>query len=310
MALLLPNGMQTFVDQNGKPFSGGSVYMYVPNTTTDKLTWQDQAKTSPNAQPIPLDAAGRCTIWGEGDYRQILKDSGGNTIWDKIVSVYMPLTSGWCGTSTGSANNITMTLEAGDIPLNAGHPVGGQQIEGIAGFSNTDASELTVVWGSGSVGPIEIVKNSSGGPVPLVGGEIVQGNLMVLQYDETSGLWILQNAQAVGTVYVPCAFSIGTPVASLVAPVSLIRSYTLPAGAPGSAAYCEQLPLSDVTIEILKNTTNIGTVVFTSASNTGTITLAADVSFVATDRLVLVFPVTQDGNLGGVSVTFRLQRGA
>jgi len=85
MAQLLPNGRQQFLDANGNPLVGGLVYFYIPNTTTPKDTWQDAAKSTLNTNPVVCDARGQATIYGEGDYRQILQDAAGNQIWDKSV---------------------------------------------------------------------------------------------------------------------------------------------------------------------------------------------------------------------------------
>lgn len=82
-AALLPNGKQQFIDANGVPYAGGFVYTYVPNTTTPKTTWVDPAKGSLNTNPIVLDSAGEALIYGNGAYRQILKDSLSNTVWDQ-----------------------------------------------------------------------------------------------------------------------------------------------------------------------------------------------------------------------------------
>lgn len=86
MSSQLQNGEQQFLDDNGKPLDAGTVDFYIPNTTTRKDTWQDQALTILNTNPIVLDAGGRATIWGTGSYRQILKDKYGNLIWDKVVA--------------------------------------------------------------------------------------------------------------------------------------------------------------------------------------------------------------------------------
>jgi len=90
MAQLLPNGRQQFLDANGNPLAGGLVYFYIPNTTTPKDTWQDAAKSALNTNPVVCDARGQATIYGEGDYRQILQDAQGNQIWDKDVSAPVP----------------------------------------------------------------------------------------------------------------------------------------------------------------------------------------------------------------------------
>lgn len=82
---LMMNGMQQFCDSNGVPFLAGTVNMWIPNTETPKDTWVDKDHLALNSDPIILDAAGRCVIWGTGIYRQVLKDINGNTIWDKLT---------------------------------------------------------------------------------------------------------------------------------------------------------------------------------------------------------------------------------
>lgn len=85
-ASLLPNGMQQFFDNDGNPLSSGTVDFYIPSTTTRKNTWQNSTETIVNTNPVVLDAAGRAIIYGDGVYRQILKDRLGNTIWDKTTT--------------------------------------------------------------------------------------------------------------------------------------------------------------------------------------------------------------------------------
>lgn len=86
MTGLLPNAQQQFLDANGAPLSGGSVYFYEPGTTTPKNTYQDSGLTVLNSNPVVLNAAGRATIWGNGSYRQVLYDQFGNLIWDANTS--------------------------------------------------------------------------------------------------------------------------------------------------------------------------------------------------------------------------------
>ena len=71
---IIPNGKATYLDQNGKPLTSGTVDFYNPNTTTRKTTYQDIDGTTPNTNPVVLDAAGRAIIWGTGSYRQVVKD--------------------------------------------------------------------------------------------------------------------------------------------------------------------------------------------------------------------------------------------
>jgi len=83
---ILPNAESTFLDSNGNPLSGGQVYYYVPSTTTPKTTWQDVNQTTPNSNPVVLDAAGRALVWGSGNYRQQVFDKNNNLIWDQVTS--------------------------------------------------------------------------------------------------------------------------------------------------------------------------------------------------------------------------------
>lgn len=72
-------------DNDGAVCSGGSLYFYETGTTTPKATYSDYALTTPNANPMTLDADGRIDgdVFMDGIYRVVLKDSGGSTIWTK-----------------------------------------------------------------------------------------------------------------------------------------------------------------------------------------------------------------------------------
>jgi hypothetical protein len=74
---LLPLPRQVFCDANGIPLSGGLVHTYVPGGTTPKTTWQDSGAATPNANPIVLDAAGSCLIYGSGNYQLTVTDADG-----------------------------------------------------------------------------------------------------------------------------------------------------------------------------------------------------------------------------------------
>src|SRR5882724_6464398 len=128
MAKLIPNGMQTFLDDNGSPLSAGHVFMYVPSTTTDKTTWQDAGETILNVNPILLDSAGRALIYGNGTYRQIVKDSDDNVIWDQLTAVFDSEAALWAATSTGTGNSIVGTLADTEPVIVSSHPVGGTTV--------------------------------------------------------------------------------------------------------------------------------------------------------------------------------------
>jgi hypothetical protein len=83
---LLSNARQTFYDFNGLPLVGGKVYLYVAGTTNVKASWVDINRTTLNTNPIILDALGSASIFGIGQYRQIVYDVDGNLIWDAVTS--------------------------------------------------------------------------------------------------------------------------------------------------------------------------------------------------------------------------------
>lgn len=72
-----------FSDKNGSPLAFGSITFYESGTTTFKTTYSDPGLTVPNANPVPLDAAGRAQtdIFYEGDASVILKDSNNGVQW-------------------------------------------------------------------------------------------------------------------------------------------------------------------------------------------------------------------------------------
>jgi hypothetical protein len=158
-AAILPNGKQQFSDINGKPLVGGLVYMYVPSTLIFKDTWQDSGQLVLNTNPIILDSRGEALIYGDGNYRQILKDSLGNLIWDEPVSAPIPVTSGlwtpsfiasvspgaWTystqvGTWVKSGNVVSLTY---NLVASGNSGASGQLLMTGLPFASTSASSVT-----------------------------------------------------------------------------------------------------------------------------------------------------------------------
>lgn len=171
MASLLPTGETTFLDANGVPLAGGTVEFYIPGTTTPKDTWQNSAQTILNPNPVTLDSAGRAIIYGSGSYRQIVKDSLGNLVWDQETAEPNSGAVSFGGTSGGTAN--AQTLSASQFSYGDG-----QIISFVAGLSNSGAMTISVGGGA----PIAVLKNGPAGPVALVTGDIVAGNSYFIQY--------------------------------------------------------------------------------------------------------------------------------
>ena len=83
----LVSGEMQFFDNSGVPLGplGGNpalLYTWVyQSNSVPKATWQDPTQTSLNANPIALDAAGRCVMFGSGLYSLQLFDQFGNQLW-------------------------------------------------------------------------------------------------------------------------------------------------------------------------------------------------------------------------------------
>jgi hypothetical protein len=112
---ILPNGKQQFINSNGQPLAGGFVYYYIPNTTTFKNTYQDDAGVNLNTNPIVLDANGQCIAYGTGSYRQQVKDVNGNLIWDVQVDSPSVFYNSSNFTSDGSTVSYTLSINPSNI---------------------------------------------------------------------------------------------------------------------------------------------------------------------------------------------------
>jgi hypothetical protein len=152
--------------------AGGTVSMFQPGTTTPKATWQDSGQVTLNSQPITLDANGCAVIYGTGSYRQQLFDSLGNLVWDQVTTDTSASNSEfWAGLSGGTPNVITVV---------------------DPGFNATDGSVINFTALSTNTGPVTlnpsgfgaapILKDTTAGPVALIGGEIVQTNPISVIY--------------------------------------------------------------------------------------------------------------------------------
>jgi hypothetical protein len=155
--------------------AGGSVAFYIPNTLTIKQTWQNSGQTILNQNPVPLDANGCAIIYGSGIYRQILKDSLGNTVWDQLTSSTSPVGIFWAGLAGGTGNAITITDSS--FALQDGATI---QFRALA--NNTGPTTISVSGGS----PIAVVVDTTSGPAALSGGEIDTFNMPIVSYDATN----------------------------------------------------------------------------------------------------------------------------
>jgi hypothetical protein len=174
--------------------AGGSVGFYIPSTLTTKQTWfnPDQVGGHQNTNPVVLDANGCAIIYGSGQYRQILKDSLGNTIWDQLTNDTSGTTVMWAGLAGGTPNAITVTA-----PNFNG--TDGQQINFIAASNNSGPTTVN----PSSFGNVSTVKDTISGTSSLSGGEIISGTIVELVYDATGSVFHITTQPQISSVSSP-----------------------------------------------------------------------------------------------------------
>lgn len=185
--------------------AGGSVYFYIPGTSTFKQTWANAGQTILNTNPVTLNQNGCAIIYGLGTYRQVLQDSLGNTVWDQITTDTSANNNYfWAGTAGGTANTITVT----DTGFNG---TDGSIIAWIPLATNTGPATVN----PSGFGAVPIVKDTSTGAVALSGGEMVANspsNMVEAVYSASQGNFHILNLVAASggaTVFPPLCSSQG-----------------------------------------------------------------------------------------------------
>jgi len=163
MAVLSPPPKAQFFDANGDPLVGGRVYTYAAGTTTPLATYTTSGGTTPNANPVILDARGEADIWYSPgvSYKVALKDADDATIWtvDNIAIAgsmatqnanSVNITGGTIGSgvtfngnTTGTASNVTGTVAVANGGTGATTAANARTNLGAAASgANTDITSL------------------------------------------------------------------------------------------------------------------------------------------------------------------------
>lgn len=80
----LTNPAPQFLDGNGDPYISGLMYFYEAGTNTLKTTYADKELTTPNTNPVELDASGRLpNVWYNGVARVVLKSADNVQVWER-----------------------------------------------------------------------------------------------------------------------------------------------------------------------------------------------------------------------------------
>jgi len=158
------NPVPQYLDSAGNPLPGGKVYFYETTTTTPKDTFSDEAESVANANPVILDAEGRCgNIWYTGVARVILQTSSGVEVYDRDPVGSAASTSSMAAYNAGTtyAENDTVLATDGNFYVS----LAGSNLNNEPSVSPTVWSELALirVWNTNETyADLEVVRGSDG----------------------------------------------------------------------------------------------------------------------------------------------------
>lgn len=117
MANRFVSPQQQFINFAGQPYAGGFLYFYISGTSAPTPTYQDEALTTPNTNPVQLDSAGDAgNIFLDPGivYKVVLEDSSSNLIWtfDPVIPTDSATGSGFSpivSCNAAGTNSITLT---------------------------------------------------------------------------------------------------------------------------------------------------------------------------------------------------------
>jgi hypothetical protein len=112
MASLAPVIKQRYFDSSGDPLVGGKLFSYVAGSSTPLATYTDKSASTPNTNPVILDANGEADVWlSDNYYKIVLTDSNDVIQWtvDNIA-----------GTGFSGLSDSTGLITSGPFPLTNG----------------------------------------------------------------------------------------------------------------------------------------------------------------------------------------------
>ena len=160
IATILPPGRTQFINGNGAPVIGGSVYFYIPGSTTLKNTWQDALQTTLNTNPVVLDGVGSALIYGNGQYAMAVYDASGNLQYTALTQDFLGQNNTFSGDNTFSGVN---------------------NFSGVTSFTNTNPATFK---GAVQVQNAGYIRSGAGSPNGVVSG--ANGDIF-LRTDGTAG---------------------------------------------------------------------------------------------------------------------------
>lgn len=152
---LAPNPVITVLDASGDPVSSAKVYTYLAGTSTPATVYSESTLTTPHANPVVADSAGRVTIFLTPgiSYKFIAKTSADVTLWTvdgvgsvPVANVDLDIT-GTAGASISSGSVVV--LSDGSSATTAGR---WYHADADAAYTSTGATAVGIAQSSASAG--------------------------------------------------------------------------------------------------------------------------------------------------------------
>lgn len=177
-----PEAQTQYLDMSGAPLSGGIVCTYQAGSSTPQATYTDSTGSTPNANPVVLDSAGRANIWWQALAYKVVLAGGGTcaspsnlqwTVDNFSVGVFLSGNNTWSGTNTFNGtttfNGVTNITNGGSFN---GTFSGNPTFSGSVTFSGSlSISQLTLTIATGN--PPLVVTSTT--VVPNLNVEVVNG---------------------------------------------------------------------------------------------------------------------------------------
>lgn len=227
-----------FCDSNGDPLASGTITFYTPATLTLKDIYTTAALSVATDNPMSLNSAGRAAseIFLSGEYRAILKDSSGATVWDRdpvsqLLTAAQAQSAAYINATVGgTADVITLTPSPAFTAY-----ADGQSLE----FTATGTNTTNVTVNVSGLGAKAVTKD---GTTALVASDITSGQVVRIRYDGTRFQLISPNAHALKSV----ALNSTTGLMQGVHTIPVLASAMFSRTTNGAAAGLTELATNDV----------------------------------------------------------------
>lgn len=132
MAIAL-NAVSQFLDDFGRPLSGGKVWTYAAGTLTPLASYTSQDGDVPNTNPVVLDAAGRAQIWLTPNVPYKIRVTDASDVELEVTDEFY------------AGMNPEQLDIAGQVPASGGEFTGSVNFAGGATFGGTAAQDLATI---------------------------------------------------------------------------------------------------------------------------------------------------------------------